>query len=127
MMTPALVITDLLGKVIEVTDIDVFIGIAKGGAGDNVGSAPFILVDNVNGQEGRFIPLSEYWQDALNKLYLLKAQQLWSELGDIPVNDDNEIEAAFLHFNAGDDTQEIWHWFESEFNLSVATDLMKLN
>jgi hypothetical protein len=57
---------------------------------------------------------------------LKKAKQLWATLGNIPVNDDNETEEQFLHFDAGTECEEIWHWFENEFNVSVATDLMNL-
>jgi hypothetical protein len=52
------------------------------------------------------------------------ARVLWKELGNIPVNDDNEIEQSFLHFEIGTDTDNIWQWFESNFDLSVATELM---
>lgn len=52
------------------------------------------------------------------------AKELWEQLGDIPVNDNGEIEEEFLHFEIGADTNEIWHYFEEEFNLSVADDLM---
>lgn len=54
------------------------------------------------------------------------AKCLWSALGNTPVNDDSEIEVAFLHFESGTDCHDIWHWFEDEFNVSVATDLMNL-
>lgn len=54
------------------------------------------------------------------------AKCLWAKLGNTPVNDDNETEEAFLHFESGTDCHDIWHWFESEFNVSVATDLMNL-
>jgi len=53
-----------------------------------------------------------------------KAKKLWEELGDIHVNDNLEIEKAFLHFEMGTDCTDIWHWFEDEFDLSVAEDLM---
>jgi hypothetical protein len=54
------------------------------------------------------------------------AKCLWSALGNTPVNDDNETEEGFLHFESGTDCHDIWHWFEDEFNVSVATDLMNL-
>ncbi len=53
-----------------------------------------------------------------------KAKMLWAELGDIPTNEDMEIETQFLHFEVGTDAETIWHWFEEEFDLSVAEDLM---
>jgi hypothetical protein len=46
------------------------------------------------------------------------------KLGDVPVNDDDEIEESFLQFEAGVDRESIWTWFEETFNLSVAEDLM---
>jgi hypothetical protein len=51
---------------------------------------------------------------------------LWEVLGDIPINDREEIEKPFLHFKIGTPRENIWHWFESTFNLSVSIDLMKL-
>lgn len=57
---------------------------------------------------------------------LEKAKELWEELGDIPVNDQEEIDEPFLDFEIGTDIYEIWHWFEETFNVSVAKDLMNL-
>ena len=45
---------------------------------------------------------------------LSKLKDLWKELGDIPINDDEEIEEPFLHFEKGTDRYEIWHWFEEQ-------------
>lgn len=53
-----------------------------------------------------------------------EAAELWSKLGDIPVNTQEEIEEAFLEFEKGTHREEIWTWFEEKFNLSVADDLM---
>ena len=58
------------------------------------------------------------------KIELAKKQ--WSQLGDIPINENEEIEVSFLDFEVGTDRQEIWHWFEETYNLSVAKDLMNL-
>jgi hypothetical protein len=55
-----------------------------------------------------------------------EAKKLWAILGDIPVNENDEIEESFLDFEVGTDKFEIWHWFEEEFDLSVAKDLMNL-
>jgi hypothetical protein len=54
------------------------------------------------------------------------AKCLWSALGGVPTNSDDEIEEEFLHFYVGTNRYEIWQWFESELNASVATDLMNL-
>jgi len=53
-----------------------------------------------------------------------KTRLLWSQLGDIPINDDEEIEEPFHIFETGTDIYTIWHWFEDTFDLSVAVDLM---
>lgn len=58
---------------------------------------------------------------------LEEAKGLWKALGDIPVNEDDEIEESFLHFEIGEDKLEIWSWFEETFDLSVAKDLMYLS
>lgn len=51
------------------------------------------------------------------------AKYLWKKLGDVPVNDDGELEETFLHFPSGTDREEIWSWFEDELDASVH-DLM---
>lgn len=72
-------------------------------------------------------PIQEGYNDlkvALVAVTRLKAKQLWSELGEIPTNDDCELEQGFLHFEAGTNRCYVWTWFETEFNVSVAKDLM---
>jgi len=48
---------------------------------------------------------------------------LWQQLGDIPVNNDGDIEEAFYDFAIGTDREEIWHWIEETYNVSVG-DIM---
>jgi len=55
----------------------------------------------------------------------ITAQELWEQLGDVPVNEYEEIDIDWHHFKSGTCIYDIWHWFEDEFNLSVAKDLMK--
>lgn len=57
----------------------------------------------------------------------IESKKLWEELGNIPINENEEIEERFLFFDIGTPREEIWHWFEDEFNLSVAEDLMYIN
>lgn len=52
------------------------------------------------------------------------AQRMWRELGDIPIDEDECIEEEFYGFYPGTHREDIWHWFESTFNLNVAEDLM---
>jgi len=44
---------------------------------------------------------------------------MWQSLGDIPVDDDGMIEVPYLHFEIGTDREEIWHWFEETFDISI--------
>jgi hypothetical protein len=59
------------------------------------------------------------------------AKNLWAELGDIPVNEEDELDENFfthtgMMFERGTDKFEVWHWFEDVFGVSVAKDLMNL-
>lgn len=53
-----------------------------------------------------------------------RAKLLWEYFGDIPINEQEEIDDVFLHFPKGTPREDIWHWFEEEFDLSVAEDLI---
>lgn len=74
--------------------------------------------------------------ESLNKIHkrwvekrfsvVMSPQDLWDLLGDIPIDEDECIEESFLSFEIGTDREDIWHWFEGKFDLSVAVDLMGL-
>jgi len=51
------------------------------------------------------------------------AETLWGKLGDIPTDNNDCIELPFEHFSAGTNREDIWHWFESAFDVRVY-DLM---
>lgn len=61
-----------------------------------------------------------------------EAQENWETLADIPINDDGELDEDFtpklrkgeVNFFMGDDCEEVWHWFEDHYNLSIGEDLM---
>lgn len=54
-------------------------------------------------------------------------EELWAEFGDIPMDPETEcIEAEWNGFSAGTQREEILSWFEENFNVSVAEDLMRL-
>jgi hypothetical protein len=46
-------------------------------------------------------------------------EDLWSKLGDIPIDEDECIELKFLHFEIGTSRFEIWHWFEETFDIMI--------
>lgn len=61
----------------------------------------------------------------MNETYQGKtAEELWAEFGNLPMNPETEcIEVQFAGFPRGTHREEIWHWFEETFNVSVH-DLM---
>lgn len=42
-------------------------------------------------------------------------KQLWIEFGDIPINNNDEIEQPFMDFEIGTDRFQIWHWFDERY------------
>lgn len=55
------------------------------------------------------------------------AKELWMEFGDVPMNPETEeIEEEWHGFSVGTFREDIWHWFEENFNVSVVEDLMEL-
>lgn len=66
------------------------------------------------------LPLSYFAE----KADLASAQVLWFELGNVPVDEDANLDEEFLWFEKGTDREEVWHWFEEHYDLSVAEMLM---
>lgn len=61
----------------------------------------------------------------MNKKIIAKAKDLWEEFGDVPMAPETEcIEEPWRDFPAGTHREEVWHWFEETFDVSVAEDLM---
>ena len=58
-------------------------------------------------------------------VYLDLVKELWANFGDVPMDPETEcIEDFWGRFIPGDHREEIWHWFEKTFHVSVAKDLM---
>jgi len=55
---------------------------------------------------------------------MLVARDLWIKLGDVPTDGDECIEEPFRDFLPGTSVYEIWHWFEDQFGVDIAKDLM---
>lgn len=51
--------------------------------------------------------------------------KLWDDLRDIPCDYDGAIEEKFMHFEVGNDREDIWHWFEEENDEFVVGDVMR--
>ena len=65
---------------------------------------------------------TEYIRDKLN-MGLVK--DLWKDFGDVPMDPDTEcIEETWGFFHKGTHREEIWHWFEETFEVSVGGELM---
>ena len=56
----------------------------------------------------------DFWRDNY-------VHDLWEEFGEVPMNPDTEeIEKSWKHFLPGTHREDIWHWFEEQFDISVA-------
>ena len=47
-------------------------------------------------------------------------ERLWEIFGNIPVDDNDEIQEEFLGFQEGTDRIEIWLWFDEEHSQGVS-------
>ena len=48
-------------------------------------------------------------------------KRLWASLADVPVNEDEEILEDWNEFSRGTPREDVWHWFEERFEISVAS------
>lgn len=46
---------------------------------------------------------------------------LWDEFGNVSINENDEIEDNFLHFERFTSRFEVWEWFETTFDVSVTS------
>jgi hypothetical protein len=51
---------------------------------------------------------------AVHRHFAPTADDLWAELGDIPVSAKDEIEVNWRQFVAGTHREDIWRWFEAK-------------
>lgn len=48
-------------------------------------------------------------------------EELWAKFADVPMNPETEeLEAAFLHFPAGTNRLEVWHWLDDRYSKGVS-------
>ena len=48
-------------------------------------------------------------------------KELWENFGDVPMNPETEcIDDFWGRFIPGDHREDVWHWFEDTFGVSVA-------
>lgn len=59
------------------------------------------------------------------KISINFVKKLWRWFGYVPMDPETEnLEEDWLFFPKGTNREEVWSWFEEEFDVSVATDLM---
>jgi hypothetical protein len=51
--------------------------------------------------------------------YIESGTKLYYDIVYTLFNSDNELEETFLHFDIGDDTDMVCHWFEDFFNITL--------
>ena len=51
-------------------------------------------------------------------------ERLWEALEDVLVDEDEKITRKWGCFEKGTHREEIWHWFEETFGISVGDDLV---
>lgn len=73
---------------------------------------------------GETKPFDDFFDSALDYASEPNVKELWFNFGDIPMNPETEcIEVEWHGFPAGTHREDIWHWFEETFDVSVH-DLM---
>lgn len=45
---------------------------------------------------------------------ITELEKIWDEFGDIPINDNDEIEQDFYYWEKGTNRFDIWHWFDEK-------------
>lgn len=54
------------------------------------------------------------------------AKYLWEELGDVPIDDNDNITCEWRSFCKGTSRFAIWHWFERFFDISVVEEFTNM-
>ena len=74
------------------------------------------------------VPTFKDFRPGFTIVYDMRAiKNLWSDFGNVPMDPETErIEQKWHEFKPGTHREEIWHWFEKTFDLSVTEDLMNI-
>ena len=74
------------------------------------------------------VPTFKNFRPGFTIVYDMRAiKNLWSDFGNVPMSPETErIEQQWHGFKPGTHREEIWHWFERIFKVSVAEDLMRV-
>ena len=57
-------------------------------------------------------------------LHMIECLTRWQELGDIGVDDDDNLAQPFYDFARGTGRMEVWRWFEEHYDCSIVDELM---
>lgn len=60
-----------------------------------------------------------------NKCSIEELDRMWTEFGDIPIDNDDNIEEAFYDWPAGTCRFDIWHWFDAQYPMGLSAHLGK--
>lgn len=44
-----------------------------------------------------------------------RLKELWEQFGDVPINENEEIDVEWEDWEKGTDRFEIWHWFDEQY------------
>lgn len=50
---------------------------------------------------------------------MTRLEELWKELGDVPIDESGCIDTSWYMFPKGTPREDIWYWFEDTFEISV--------
>lgn len=112
-------------KLIEMRDPEIPVASGTCGSVDHVDDVGTIHMAWDNGRTVGLIPEV----DSFEKIEFTDEvlEQLWLDFADIPMDPATEkMEERFLHFSAGTDREEIWHWFDQLHSKGVAHLLYNL-
>lgn len=57
---------------------------------------------------------------SFNQVKTEEIKRLWLEFGDVPMNPETEeLEYEWNGFPPGTYKEDIWHWFEETYNISI--------
>ncbi|MCR2050924.1 hypothetical protein NSB25_27260 [Acetatifactor muris] len=60
-------------------------------------------------------------EDSFINWKIIYVKDLWENFGEVAMNPETEeIEEPWKHFLPGTHREDIWHWFEEQFDISVA-------
>ena len=63
----------------------------------------------------------DYIREYCNNLDFYDEELFWEALGNVTVNEDDELDDDFLIFDKGTDKFEVWMWFEEYFNTQIGS------